>query len=191
MYGKRNQRKSSLEAYCLYQVEFGRHPPLGCAFREADPNTKNSKMGSMIAAASGPGILLSAHTAAATHVFNTNTARYRGADVAGLQQRPPIGQPRASTAYANQGYYQGTVTSIEDVGGITTVQLANGSGQLLCGTAVVFWFDPTTPYGQSMLALALTAKALGSTVYVQGNGTCSTAWPYNNTEQLVAVSVSS
>ena len=116
-----------------------------------------------------------------------------------IQRRGCSGAPATSAnrpapgqhSLRKPGYYQGTVTSIEDVGGITTVQFANGSGQLLCGTAVVFWFDPTTPYGQSMLALALTAKALGSTVYVQGNGTCSTAWPYNNAEQLVAVSVSS
>ena len=93
----------------------------------------------------------------------------------------------ASPVFASQGYYQGTVQAVEIVGGIAIITLVNGNGVQSC-TAGEFWFDPTTDPGHSFLALAITAKAIGTTVYVQGNGTCTTAWPQSNTEQAVTVS---
>jgi len=93
----------------------------------------------------------------------------------------------AGVAQASQGYYQGYVTDVMASGGIILVTLTNGSGQLSCGTTAQFWVDPSTAFGQSQISLAVTAKATGTLVYVQGNGTCSTAWPYNNTEQLATL----
>lgn len=92
-----------------------------------------------------------------------------------------------SPAFASQGDYQGTVQAVEIVGGIAIVTLVNGSGVQSC-TAGEFWFDPTTDPGHSFLALAITAKAMGTAVYMQGNGTCTNAWPQNNTERAVTVS---
>ena len=88
---------------------------------------------------------------------------------------------------AQAGNYQGYVTDVQTVGGIALVQLSNGSGQLLCSTPL-FWFDPTTAYGQSEMALAITAKATGTVVYIQGNGTCTSAWPESNSEQVSTLS---
>lgn len=56
------------------------------------PEYEELEMGSMIATASGPAILLPVHTTAATRVFNKNAARYKVSDVAALQQRPLLGQ---------------------------------------------------------------------------------------------------
>lgn len=91
-----------------------------------------------------------------------------------------IGLCAISTAYASQGYFQGTVSSVEIVGGIAMVSLiSDGSSyQLNCGTSVsTFWFDPTTDLGHSYMALAITARTTGTVVNVQGNGTCTTGWP--------------
>jgi hypothetical protein len=90
-------------------------------------------------------------------------------------------------AEASAGSYQGNVTSVFAVGGIVLVTVSNGSGQLVCSGVAQFWADPSTAFGQTQVAIAMTAKATGAQVYVQGNGVCSTAWPYNNTEQLVAL----
>ncbi|HEY0342500.1 MAG TPA: hypothetical protein VGC34_16990 [Steroidobacteraceae bacterium] len=90
-------------------------------------------------------------------------------------------------AHASQGSYQGTVTSVFATGGIVLVTVSNGAGQLICSGVAQFWVDPSTDFGRTQMALAMAAKASGALVYVQGNGACSTAWPYNNTEQLVAL----
>ncbi len=96
------------------------------------------------------------------------------------------------TAYAC--YFHGYVTDIQTVGGIALVQLSNGSGAQFACTATsttgpaLFWFDPTTSYGQATMALAITAKATGTLVYIQGNGTCTSAWPESNSEQVSTLS---
>ena len=92
-------------------------------------------------------------------------------------------------AQANPGQYQGNVATVMSVGTIVLVTLNSGSGQLLCGSVPQFWLDTTTSSGQAQLALAITAKTNGAQVYVQGNGTCTTAYPYNNTEQLYALNL--
>ncbi len=93
----------------------------------------------------------------------------------------------AGAAQASQGYYQGIVTSVFAAGGIVLVTVTNGSGQLICSGVAQFWVDLSTDFGRAQLSIAMTAKASGAQVYVQGNGVCSPAWPYNNTEQLVAI----
>ena len=44
-----------------------------------------------------------------------------------------------------------------------------------------FVLDPSTPKGQAMIATALTAWAIGATVFIVGTGDCSIA---NNVESL-------
>ncbi len=91
-------------------------------------------------------------------------------------------------AQAAQSQYQGYVTDINAIGSVIVFTLANGTGQLSCpgSPPTAFWVDPSTPIGQSQLALAITAKMSGVLFYVQVNGTCSTAWPSANMEQLAA-----
>jgi hypothetical protein len=56
-------------------------------------------------------------------------------------------------------------------------------------SAIIFTIDPTTPEGKSYLALALSAKAQGTEVYVSGNSDCWTGNTPNNgvSESLAAL----
>ena len=44
--------------------------------------------------------------------------------------------------------------------------------------AMLFWLDPTTPFGKTLLSLALSAKLSGKTIYATGDGLCSDAAPF-------------
>jgi len=54
---------------------------------------------------------------------------------------------------------------------------------------MIYAVDPSTPFGRTLVAVALSAKLSGRLVYAIGNGTCTGGNPYNggNAEVLIGM----
>jgi len=80
--------------------------------------------------------------------------------------------------------YQGQVLSVTPYNGLVYVNVGNGgfdgaSSACPNGSSMVYSFAPTTPFGNSMLAVLLSAKLTGRVVYMYGNGNCVMGTPYS------------
>lgn len=51
-----------------------------------------------------------------------------------------------------------------------------------CGNR--YWFDITNDVGKAQLAVLLTAQAAERRVWVNGDGSCLSSYPYNNAYHL-------
>lgn len=92
---------------------------------------------------------------------------------------------------SSAGEYQGQILNIFAVGQKVVVAISSGGGTGYCGGTGIakFWLDPTVEYDRTMLALVLTAKTTSATVYMQGNDTCITDWPYSTSQRLLAINL--
>jgi hypothetical protein len=85
----------------------------------------------------------------------------------------------AITLAHSAGNYQGTVTNVMPYKGSVYVLVANGgfdgaaqTSSCPFGTNMVYSIDPNTPFGRTLVAVAISAKVTGRSVYAIGNGVC-------------------
>ena len=76
--------------------------------------------------------------------------------------------------------YQGYVTNVFALRGKVQITLNGGNFDgpaAVCGgnaASIGYVADPATPYGRTLVALALSAKLTGRLVWVGGDGNCTT-----------------
>ena len=83
---------------------------------------------------------------------------------------------------ANASAYQGQVVSVYAINNSMLITLGSGAfdgpaaGCANAGSSVSYYFDPNTPYGRTLLTLALSAKLTGRLVYASAAAsTCGSA----------------
>lgn len=78
---------------------------------------------------------------------------------------------------AHAAAFQGQVVSVYAINNNMLLTLGSGSYDgpaASCGNGgsyVLVWFDPATPYGRTLLSLALSAKLTGRVVYATSTST--------------------
>ena len=95
----------------------------------------------------------------------------------------------ATSTVAISAQYQGTVANVTPYNGKVYVVVSNGNfsgdaGSCPAGNAMIYIIDPATPFGQSLVAVALSAKLTGRLVWAVGDGVCSGGSPYGLGEGL-------
>jgi hypothetical protein len=97
------------------------------------------------------------------------------------------------TGSAHAANYQGTVVSVFPYNGAVFVVINAGmfdgpASACVAGGVMVYRFDPSTPFGRTLMATALSAKLSGKQVYAAGDGVChGTPYPTSNAEGLVGM----
>jgi hypothetical protein len=96
-----------------------------------------------------------------------------------------------ASSLAHASDYQGVVQSVVQQGTTVFVSVGNGHyGTVNCGTGTVpIWLsiDTTAAGGSTYVALALSAKLTGNSVYVVGNSVCASNAPNANVSEAIAV----
>lgn len=95
---------------------------------------------------------------------------------------------------ANAANYQGTISNVAPLDGKVFVVVQSGyfdgaASQCVSGNAMVYGVDPATPFGRTLVAVALSAKLTGKLVYAIGNGVCAVGSPFapGNSEGLAGM----
>lgn len=88
--------------------------------------------------------------------------------------------------------YQGTVQNVTPNNGKVYVRVVNGyfdGATSACASSgtMIYAIDPSTPFGRSLVAVALAAKLTSTLVYAIGDGVCVGGAPYGNGEGLVGL----
>ena len=89
------------------------------------------------------------------------------------------------TSPAESANYEGIVTHVAPLNGKVYVALGGGAFdgpasacQGNYGSSMVYSIDPNTPFGRSLVAVALSAKLSGLLVYAMGDGSCAWGNPF-------------
>lgn len=90
----------------------------------------------------------------------------------------------AVTSPAESASYQGTVTNVSPYNGKVYVVIAGGAfdgpASTCAGTssAMVYSIDPSTSFGRSLVAVAISAKLSGRLIYAMGDNSCAWGSPF-------------
>ena len=81
--------------------------------------------------------------------------------------------------------YQGTISNVTPFNGKVFVIVSGGgfdgpSGTCPSGSSMIYSADPSTIFGRTLVAVALSAKLSGRLVYAIGDGVCTGGSPFPN-----------